>query len=148
MDYSYLLNDILQVGPRKPMEYAPQYTVVHHCNRSVQGVLIELMHLGHLAEVVPQEECQILSGAVYACSPVHLRALLDENLDILKESGWPVDARAFMLRVAHEWVEPGVAIFDLIGKAFGDPLTRGCAPSDPDVAYEPCKRGPNPWPRF
>jgi len=122
-EYGYILNDILRLGPAKPMGYVPQHTITHLCSRRIESVIKECEDLGYLIEIAAQDVCKILSGAVYVCSPTHLQALLDKNLGTLEEAGWPVHAYAFMLRVTQEWVEPGVAIHDLISKAFGDPNT-------------------------
>lgn len=58
-------------------------------------------------------------GALFAYDRDSLQKLLNQNPDILNETGWPKQADEFVVRIATTYADHPL-LFDLIADAFGD----------------------------
>jgi hypothetical protein len=116
------LNDLLEVGPGKPLGYLPLPTIELDCGVDVQGLRDHLEYQEIDTIVVPPNTSKVPSGALYAYDQEPLQNLLDNQKEILKKEDWPIEAHNFVKAVAHRSAcsthQP--ELFTLIADCFAD----------------------------
>jgi hypothetical protein len=131
-DAHSILMDLVRVGPTKPVGYLPIDTL-RRCGIEPWVVARDLEANGCSTAELSPVQCHIgYSGALYAWHEPTLKRLLDAHRGALGD--WPTDPRAFVLRVAREYVREEVrpALHALIGRAFDDSRYRS-APAGTQV---------------
>ncbi len=88
-----LLNDLLAVGPEKPVGSLPLETVEKLCRVDPRDVVAYLERAGISTVVGPTRRTKILVLTAYH-RPT-LQKMLDENRRILEDEGWPTDADGY-----------------------------------------------------
>jgi ATP dependent DNA ligase C terminal region/ATP dependent DNA ligase domain len=115
------LQDLLRVGPHKPLGYLPIETVekwipdFYEFKNSLKDKGLEVIVLSHA-------ESNVGSGALVAYDKSALKAVLDKNKDILQREGWPFDPDKFVLyhfqHVAYRDKDP--ELFNIIADCYAD----------------------------
>ena len=113
------LNNLLDIGPDKPLGYLPLFTLRDLCMVDPIEVAEYLRQRGLETREWDQSFCHVGSGALYAYDRRSLQILLDRNLKVLNEAGWPNQADDFVVQVATTCVEQP-HLFDLVADAFAD----------------------------
>jgi len=115
-----LMEDILSVGPDKPLGYLPLRTVLD-CGVTLSSAIDQARAAGNVAlHLIRPEEWGDPMGSVYVYHFSALQALLDNRKEVPVEAGWPCEADPFVRRVAVDSVEPSTPLYDLIADAFSD----------------------------
>ncbi len=141
-DKDYVLADLLDVGKTKLMGYLPLRTLREVCESDPMQVRQQLIDQGLSTFYFDLGDCQIGSGALYACDAKRLQDFLDmpQHKAILEKYDWPQTAEGFLLHTVHTLapVETHPDLYDLIALAFNDkrPFYR---------QFESQPQGPQPY---
>jgi hypothetical protein len=114
------LNDLLDVGPKKPLGYLPLSTIRGHCKVNPEDIAQYLQQKGMEVRLWHESFCRVSSGALYAYDAKALQDLLDKNAPILTEAKWPTAAEQFVNHVATELAPSYTPLFDVVADAFAD----------------------------
>ena len=115
-----ILASHLKVGPQKPVSYLPINTIENVIGITVPAYRSMIENSGNKCIVFKADQCCIKSGAVYAYSENDLRAVLNRNMEMLFNNGWPTDLDNFIRRIASEWLDEGNSLMPVIRAIFGD----------------------------
>ncbi len=113
------LNDLLRVGPDKPLGYLPLNTIREECKVNPLDVAKYLKRRGLEIKAWKQSFCKVWSGALFVYDRESLQKLLDQHSGILIEANWPSQADDFVVQVATTLAK-SPALFDLVATAFAD----------------------------
>jgi hypothetical protein len=108
-------NDLIRVGPRKPVGYMPLKEL-----DDLDGVRKDLESRGLSVVVMDDRECNIESGAMVAYDRDALGSLLKSHRSILAKSQWPDDPDSF---IRHHMIHNApfrTKLYDLVADAYGD----------------------------
>jgi hypothetical protein len=116
------LDDLLSVGPEKPLGYLPLITIRNECKVDVNKLTKFLELNGKKTALFKEDECRIGSGALFAYDQEKLQSLLTTNAEILKKYNWTTDANLFVKYIArvNANYKTQSDLFNLIADAFGD----------------------------
>jgi len=115
------MDDLFQVGAAKPLGYLPLDTILS-AGYEPGTVAAELRSRGLQTQICREEECSIVSGALYAWDRGALTTLLEANRKVLEEAGWPSEADEFVDRVMRQHISKTdfPKLYPLIARAFGE----------------------------
>lgn len=118
-DKEEALNNIRNIGPKKPVGYLPLETITDYCGQDLDQFVAECRARGHETRIFRGSQWPGLTGSLYVYDRDSLQTLLDDSRAILEQEGWPFDADGFVANLYVE-VPEGTPIFKLIARAFGD----------------------------
>ncbi len=118
-DRQWLLHDLMNVGPEKPVAYLPLYTVKDLLLRDPKDLAREAVALGLTAAQFGPDKCCIKSGALYVYHREALAELLRTQAAVLATNGFPIDPNHFVARIASVWFEHDHPIYPIVAAAFG-----------------------------
>lgn len=111
-----------KVGPGKPVGYLPIDTIKGYIGKDLDEVVKYLEDKGLEVRLFTDFGWPGLDGSLYAYDRAALQKLLDENKQILIDSGWPTDADDFVANLKVD-AKIGTPIYKLIAKAFDDKVS-------------------------
>lgn len=114
----FLLDDLLMVGPEKPMGYLVE-EAINSCDVSVDDLKRRLEEKGLVVKIYKRVRTIAKGPVIFVYDKAALERLLKDNEDILKAAGWPVTAEEFVDKVGNKEAKFGTALYNLIAKAFG-----------------------------
>ncbi len=114
------LNDLLDVGPKKPLGYLPLSTISDICNVNVDDVANYLVKKGIETRIWKEDFCRIDGGVLYAYDSDSLQKLLNQNISVLYDAGWSTHVDGFVIQVVTKLAPHYSPIFDLIADSFAD----------------------------
>jgi hypothetical protein len=121
-----ILSNLFHVGAEKPLAYRPLRTIRDVCGIDLDHIQDELRNTWKLSTALYSDaECHVAGGALYAWHEPSLKHLLDKNMDILKEAGWPAEPWEFVNCVSSRTVPVKTKLFDLVADAYGDRMNPG-----------------------
>jgi hypothetical protein len=114
-----MLRSLLEVGPSKPVGYLPLSAI--RAAKSVPEIItISALADGLAAIEFPPGACCIESGALYVYDRVALDALLQRHAGDAAAAGLPLQADAFVARIAAFWFDRNHRAHPIIAAAFGE----------------------------
>jgi hypothetical protein len=126
MIYNYVTEDLLDVGSNKPMGYMPIQTLENCLSKEqIKDLVYELVFKGLTVTFVDENECQVVSGALYAWDQKALTRLLCKNKETLIKERWPTEAETFVRHSMKNSAETMTDLFDLIADAYNDKSNSG-----------------------
>lgn len=115
MNKRSILNDLLHVGPSKPLGYLPLGEV-----RDPEGVRGHLEKKGLQVIVLNQADSHVAGGAMVAYDKKALGKLLSSRKDVLLKNKWPVTPDEFVLYTMIHTAPFKTEMFDVIADAYAD----------------------------
>jgi hypothetical protein len=126
MIYNCVTEDLLNVGSNKPMGYMPIQTLEESLDKDqIKDLIYELVFKGLTITFADENECAVVSGALYAWDQKALNTLLCKNKETLIKEGWPIEAEIFVRHSMTNSAEPMTDLFDLIADAYNDKSNTG-----------------------
>jgi len=116
-DPQEILQDLLRVGPAKPVGYLALKVLTEYCHTDIEELSQSLRKRGLQVDILNQAESGVYSGALYAWHAPSLRKLLNENYDVIHRSGWPIEPEMFVRFL--RFTAPNPDIRQVIDGAFG-----------------------------
>lgn len=112
-----ILNDLLDIGPRKPLGYLPYETLRRHGQDPV--AFRRMLECSGISTQLFSSRKRLVMQHLYAYHEPSLQRLLDAHRRVLVINKWPSTAKEFVRKVAHVTAdEPH--LYRLIGRAFND----------------------------
>jgi hypothetical protein len=108
-----LMNDLVLVGPRKPLGYLPISTL-QMCGQDMTAVIDNARIKSLRAEMWGSHRCNVGSGAVFVWDANRIEEFIELNEDLLADADWPVDHHMFVRRIATEQVPLDTPLHELI----------------------------------
>lgn len=113
------MQDLWQVGPKKPLGYLPLDTIKHICDQDVEAVREACENRGLKTLLFSEDACTVRSGALYVYDHDALDEMLSNNLTTLVRANWPTEPEAFIQGVATTFAEDS-ALYELVARTFAD----------------------------
>ena len=114
------LDDLLEVGPEKPLGYLPFHTISALCKVDYRELEKYLRERGIEVMKFSRFFCKVSSGAFYAYDREALQKLLDKNQGTLKDFRWPTQADQFVKKVAKKYAPGRTPLYRLVAETFAD----------------------------
>jgi hypothetical protein len=114
------LDEHVRLGSSKPVSYLPLAAIESVLQLKASDYVSLVERNGNRCMVFSPEKTCIKSGAAYAYCESALDELLAKHRDLLQSEKWPSSARAFVKRIASEWVEDDHPVLGVIREAFGE----------------------------
>jgi hypothetical protein len=114
-----MLRSLLEVGPSKPVGYLP-LSAIKTARSSPEIVAMSALADGLAAIEFAPGACCIESGALYVYDRAALNALLRERAAAATAAGLPLQADAFVARIAAFWFDRNHPARPIIAAAFGE----------------------------
>jgi hypothetical protein len=108
-------NDLLTVGPRKPLGYMPLDEL-----EDPVGLVPELQSRGLVVMVLGPSECSVKGGAMVAYDVQALGQLLKSRSGVLTKNRWPSDPDVFARYHMSHNAPFRTDLYDLIADAYAD----------------------------
>ena len=115
-----ILQEHLNIGPKKPVSYLPIKTIEKVLKLSVDAYVGMTTTRGHSSVAFGPDQCCIDSGAVYLYSQAALQQILDQSAGTLMRENYPLDSRGFIAALARDWLPGDHPVMPVIRQAFGD----------------------------
>lgn len=113
-----IFNDLLNVGPHKPIGYLPM--MAFHSEEQLKNILLQLILKNLTVTFFPENESLTASGALYVWDYKALTKHLNKNKNILLRSKWPITADAFVRHLFNNTAPGKTQLFNVIADAFND----------------------------
>jgi hypothetical protein len=116
------MDHLLAVGPSKPLGYLSWATLTEN-GFDPYDLARRFRMAGLRTMLVEPAEDKFPWGALYLFDEAVLQRLLDQHRDVLRDAGWPEDAKTFVRWVSAVSVQPErkPRLYRLVGMAFHDP---------------------------
>ncbi len=114
------LQDILNVGPHKPLGYVAGELVEGWYERGTGDLIEQCQRQGNQAIRFNEDQCSISRWALYVRHEITLQKFLDTNKHILETSKRPTKTDEFVEQVANIHAPQDTPLFTLIAQAFGN----------------------------
>jgi len=112
-----LMNDILLIGPRKPMGYLPISTL-QMCGQDTGALIDDARINGLRAEMWGSHECMVGSGALFVWDAETVEQFIEPNGPLLVGAGWPDDHHMLVRKIATQNVAIDTPLHELIDALF------------------------------
>lgn len=113
------IQDLLRVGPNKPLGYLPLDTIITICGLSPYAIKQDMEARGLKTKFFTKTMCSISSGALFVWDEDALRKILETHSGVLNHCGWPSEPEEFVTKVAIDTAEDG-ELYKVVGKCFAD----------------------------
>lgn len=118
------IEDVLKVGPDKPLGYAIVSDPTRLGSYTIESLTQELEGKGLKVALTrdPRFSDHLFMNVYHE---IALQKLLDKHRDVLKNAGWPETAGEFVLKVFTEQADAYTDLFTLTADAFADYTNSG-----------------------
>jgi hypothetical protein len=106
------------VGPEKPLGYLPIDTIINVCKENPQQLTEEAKRKGLLVKYIHYQYHNDIH--LYMADQDALEELLQQNADVLKASGWPLEPEKFIEYIAFKFAPEKTKLRDVVSDAFAD----------------------------
>lgn len=108
-----LMNDLVFVGPRKPLGCLPISTL-QMCGQDMSAVIDNARIKSLRAEMWGSDKCDVGSGAIFVWDAKRIEEFIELNSGLLTAMGWPDDHYMLVRHIATKNVPLDTPLHELI----------------------------------